>query len=97
VTQELECSMRHSDRRNPPAELYKARAWTNEIANDRAAEAKRLSRQLMSVAGILIDLGLLPMEDIPRLPKTVQDALVAVILVLERLQGALDSGAGPWD
>jgi hypothetical protein len=51
----------------------------------------------MQVADILINLGLPPIEDIPHLPKIVWDALTAVTLILECLQGALDSGAGPWD
>jgi hypothetical protein len=49
------------------------------------------------VANVLIDLGLPSIEDNPKLPKTAQDALAAVALILERLQGALDSDAGPWD
>jgi hypothetical protein len=35
------------------------------VADDRAAEVDRLSRQLARVAKVLIDLGLLPLEDIP--------------------------------
>jgi hypothetical protein len=49
------------------------------------------------VAKVLIDLGLLPIEDIPQLPQMAWDALLAVALVVERLQEALDSDAGPWD
>jgi hypothetical protein len=78
-------------------ELYKAHTRVNEIADNRAAEAERLSTQLVRVAGVLVDWGLPPIEDIPQLPKTIQDALTAVALILERLQGALDSGTGPWD
>jgi hypothetical protein len=37
------------------------------VADDRAAEVDRLSRQLARVAKVLIDLGLLPLEDIPLL------------------------------
>jgi hypothetical protein len=49
------------------------------------------------VASVLIDLGLLPVEDIPQLPKTAQEVLPAVALILKCLQEALDSSAGPWD
>jgi hypothetical protein len=97
VVEELERSLRYLHRRDLPVKLYKARTRANEIASDRVAKAERLSRQLMRVAGVLIDLGLPPIEDIPQLPKTVRDALTVVALVLERLQGALDSGASPWD
>jgi hypothetical protein len=51
----------------------------------------------MRVVDVLIDLGLLPIKDIPQLPKTAQEVLPAVALTLKCLQGALDSSAGPWD
>jgi hypothetical protein len=37
------------------------------------------------VANVLIDLGLPSIEDNPKLPKTVRDALATVALILERL------------
>jgi hypothetical protein len=46
------------------------------------------------VAGLLIELGLSPVENIPQLPKTAQDALPVVTLVLKCLQEALESSAG---
>jgi hypothetical protein len=49
------------------------------------------------VADVLIDLGLQPIEDIPQISKTAQDAFPAVALVLKRLQEALDSDTSPWD
>jgi hypothetical protein len=56
------------------------------IADDRAAEAGWLSRRLIRVASVLIDLGQPPIEDIPQLLKTAQDALPVVALVLKCLQ-----------
>jgi hypothetical protein len=53
-------------------ELDKARASVNRTADDHAVEAERLSRQVVQVASILVDLGLLLVEDIPQLPKTAQ-------------------------
>jgi hypothetical protein len=97
VVKELERGLHRSDGCDLPVKLHKAHAWANEIAGDQAAEAERLSRQLMWVASVLIYLGLPPIEDIPQLPKIVQDALTVVALILERLQGAVDSGAGLWD
>jgi hypothetical protein len=46
---------------------------------------------------ILIDLGLLPIEDVPHLLKTAREVLPAFDLVLKCLQEALASSAGPWD
>jgi hypothetical protein len=85
MAEELERSLRCSDRCDLPAELYKAHARVNEIAVDRVTEAERLPRQLVWVADVLIDLGLPLIEDIPQLPKTVQDTLATVALILERL------------
>jgi hypothetical protein len=64
-------------------ELYKAHERAIEIAGERVIDAERLSRQLVRVAGVLIDMGLKLIEDIPQLPKTVRDALAMVALILE--------------
>jgi predicted component of type VI protein secretion system len=75
-------------------------SWTKPmrgVVNDRATEAERVSRQLAWVAKVLIDFGLPPIENIPRLPQMAQDALPMVALVVERMQEALDSSTDPWD
>jgi hypothetical protein len=97
LVEELEHDLHHLEGRDQPLELYKACAWANEIADNRVAKVERQSRQLVQVAGVLINLGLPPIEDIPQLPKIVWDTLVAVALILEHLQGALDSGTGLWN
>jgi hypothetical protein len=66
-------------------------------ADDRVAEAEWLLWQDVQVAGVLIDLGLLPIGDIPQHPKIVQEALLAVNIILKRLQEALASSGSPWD
>jgi hypothetical protein len=43
------------------------------------------------VASVLINLSLLPIEDIPWLPKTAQEVLPAVTLILKLLQELWDS------
>jgi hypothetical protein len=50
----------------------------------------------MQVTVVLIDQGLLPIEDIPELPKTAREVLPMVVLILKCLQEALASGTGPW-
>jgi hypothetical protein len=65
LSEELEHSMRHPDERDQPAELEGTRTRVHRIADDRATEARRLLRQLVRVVDVLIDLGLLPIEDIP--------------------------------
>jgi hypothetical protein len=78
-------------------ELNETHTRVRGIALDRVTEVGRLSRGLIWVAGELIDLGLLPIEDIPQLSKIAQDALLAVALLLKRLQEQLGSSAGQWD
>jgi hypothetical protein len=51
----------------------------------------------VQVAGLLINLGLLPIEDIPQLLKTAQEVLPAVDLILKCLQEEMASNADPWD
>jgi hypothetical protein len=97
LAEDLERDLDHPDGCDLPGELGETRAWVHGIASDQAIEVGRLSRQLVWLAGILTNLGLSPIEDIPQLLKTTQDALPVVALVLKCLQDALDSDAGPWD
>jgi hypothetical protein len=69
----------------------------DRIIDERAAEAEQQSRQGTQVAGVLIDLGFLPIGDSPKLLKTTQEVLLAVTLILKLLQETRDTGAGPWD
>jgi hypothetical protein len=71
-------------------ELDKARASVNRTSDDHAVEAERLSRQVVQVASILVDLGLLLVEDIPQLPKTAQRVLLAVTLILKCLHWSME-------
>jgi hypothetical protein len=97
LAEELECGLHPLDGHDLPMELDESRAWVDGIADDCVVEVGRLSRQLMWVVSVLIDLGLLPIEQITQLSKAAQDVLPAVTFVLKRLQEALNSGTGPWD
>jgi hypothetical protein len=65
LAEELGRGLHPPNEQDPSAELDKVRAHVDRIADDRATEAEWLSRQVTQVAGVLIDLGLLPIEDIP--------------------------------
>jgi hypothetical protein len=41
-------------------ELDKARSCVDRIDGEHAAEAERLSQQVMRISGVLVDLGMLP-------------------------------------
>jgi hypothetical protein len=63
LAEELERSLHPPNGRDPSAELDKVYVCVDQIADDHAAKVEQ-------VASILIDLGLLPVEFIPQLPKT---------------------------
>jgi hypothetical protein len=91
LAEELERGLHPLKRWDSSMELDKVRARVDRIADDRAAEAEWLSCQVAQVAGVLTDLGLLPIEDIPQLSKTAQEVLPVVALILKCLQEARDS------
>jgi hypothetical protein len=51
----------------------------------------------LEISNDLVDLGTLPVQDIPQVPKSVWDVLLVAGLILERLQEALASDASPLD
>jgi hypothetical protein len=69
LAEELECDPYHPDGRELLVEWDEIHAGVYGIAGDRATEVGRLLRRLIWVAGVLIDLGLPSIEDIPQLPK----------------------------
>jgi hypothetical protein len=54
-------------------ELDKARARADKIDGKHAAEAERLSWQVMRISGVLVDLGMLLIQNIPQLLKSARD------------------------
>jgi hypothetical protein len=93
----LERGLRPTGGWNLSVELDKARTCVARIDGERAAKAEQLSQWFMRISNILIDLGLLPVQDIPQLTKSAREVLPAVDLVLKRLQEALASDADTWD
>jgi hypothetical protein len=65
------------------------------VESEHATEAMQLSRSVMEISDDLIDLGVLPILDIPRRLKSAQDILTAVGLILEHLreEHAIDAGS----
>jgi hypothetical protein len=67
------------------AELKELRARVGEVEDERTVAASELLRLVMEISDALVDLGMLPMRDIPQLPKTAQEVLAVASLILERL------------
>jgi hypothetical protein len=63
-------------------ELDKAYVCMDRIDGERAAEADQLSRQFVMISSILVDLGMLPIQNILQLPKSAWEVLLTVNLVL---------------
>jgi hypothetical protein len=78
-------------------ELDTAHMRLDRINDERAAEARQLSQLVVKISDVLVDLGMLPVQDIPQLLKSTPEALPAANLILKLLQEVLDSDAVPWD
>jgi hypothetical protein len=50
----------------------------------------------MRILDILVDLGMLPIQNIPQLPKSAQEVFLVVDLILQCLQEASASGTSSW-
>jgi hypothetical protein len=66
------------------------------VESKRTTEAMTLSWSSMEISNALIDLGVLPILDIPEQPRLAQDVLTVAGLILEHLWEERDSGTGPW-
>jgi hypothetical protein len=97
LLEELERGLHPPDGRDLSAELDKTHARVDRIDSEYAAEDEQLSWWVMRISGILVNLGMLSIQDIPQLSKSAREVLSAIDLVLKCLQEALASGAGLWD
>jgi hypothetical protein len=73
-------------RRDLPAELEELHARVARVVDDRTTEARKLSMMVMGISNVLVDLRILPIQDIAQLPKMAQEVLAAVGLILEHLR-----------
>jgi hypothetical protein len=78
-------------------ELEELRERMAGVENEFATEAMQLSRSVMEISDALVDLGVFPIRDIPLQPRSAQDVMTAVSLILECLREEHASSAGPWD
>jgi hypothetical protein len=86
-----------SDEQNLPVELEELSVCVVGVEDKRAVEAEKLSKLVVDISNSLVDLGTLPIRDIPQLSKMAQEVLVAVRLILERLREEHASATGYWD
>jgi hypothetical protein len=78
LAEELACGLHPPDGRDLTAELEEI-----HVCMDGINEAGRLSKLAMEISHSFVDLGMLPVQDIPQLPMSAQEVLAATGLVLE--------------
>jgi hypothetical protein len=84
------------DGRDLSMELEELHGCVVGIESERTTEDVELSQLVKEISYATEDLGVFPIWDIPERPKTTQDVLTAVGLVLERLWEEHDSSADYW-
>jgi hypothetical protein len=65
------------------------------VENERATEAVQLSRSVMEISNVLVDLGVFLIQDIHAQPRSAQYVLTTTSLVFQRLWEEQVSDAGP--
>jgi hypothetical protein len=93
----LQGGLHPNNGRDLSTELDKPHMRVDRIDGERTAKTEQLSQRVVRISSILVNLGLLPIQDIPQLPKSAWEVLPVVDLILKRLQEALASYTGPWD
>jgi hypothetical protein len=69
-----------------PSELGKLCERIAGTEDDRAVEAKQLSRLIREISDALVDLNVLPIQDIPSRSWSAKDVLAAFSVVLDQLR-----------
>jgi hypothetical protein len=92
-----ECSLHATDGRVLSVELDEAHTRADRMNDEHATEAEQLSWWVIKISDVLVDLGMLPIQDIPQLSKLAQEVLPVVDLILERIKEVVASSASPWD
>jgi hypothetical protein len=86
LAEEKECGLHSSDGWDLSMEIDKAHALMDGITDERAAEVMPLSQHVVAISTALVDLGMLPVQDIPQLLKSAREVLPTTDLILKRLQ-----------
>jgi hypothetical protein len=69
LAEEQVCVLHHPDRQDLSAELEETPARVDGIKGEHSVEAEQLSQPVMGISNALVDLGRLPIWDIPQLLK----------------------------
>jgi hypothetical protein len=69
LVEELERGLHPPNKRDLSVELDKAHAHVDRIDGERATKVERLPWHVMQISGVLVDLGMMPIQDTPQLLK----------------------------
>jgi hypothetical protein len=75
-------------------ELERLREHEDGVEDEHAVEAKQLSRSVRDISNALVNLIVLPIQDIPLQPRSTKDVLTTFSLIWERLWEEDAFGAG---
>jgi hypothetical protein len=67
------------DGRDLPTELEELRVCVAGVEDERTAEAGELAVLVVATSNALVDLRMLPIQEVPQLPNTAQEVLKAVV------------------
>jgi hypothetical protein len=93
LVEEQACGLHSLVERDLSAELEELRMCA--VEDELTAEARDVSVLVAEASNALVDLRMLPIWDIPQLPKMAQEVLKAAGVILKRLQEEHASGTGP--
>jgi hypothetical protein len=85
LAEEQACGLHSFDGRDLSVELEELCSHVARVEDERDAEARKLLKLIVEISNALVDLGMLPIQDIPQLLKLTQEILVAAGLILECL------------
>jgi hypothetical protein len=78
-------------------EFIELRRLLQDAEVDHIIKAGRLETLVRDVSKVLVVLGMPPIPEILRDPRTAGDVLEVVDIILERLHEVYASGHGPWE
>jgi hypothetical protein len=82
--EEQACGLHFSDGQDLSGELEELHARVTGVKDEHAVEAGELSALAVEASNAVVDLGMLPIQDVPQLPKSAQEVLKVVSLILDR-------------
>jgi hypothetical protein len=81
LAEEQKRDLHSHDGRDLSVELEGIRVCVERIEGEHTIEARQLSRLVIEISNALADLGMLPVQDIPQLSKSVQEVLTVAGLL----------------